>query len=97
MAKKLQHGATSKRIIEISREDGKLLDNLPDDLQQLHENQRKLDANNRHLLHLLNTKQNSEIIQKLPQFKGSSYEDFMIWFEDFKLPFIKQALQKKIN
>jgi hypothetical protein len=31
MAKKLLHGAASKRIIEISREDGKLLENLPDD------------------------------------------------------------------
>jgi hypothetical protein len=85
MAKKLQHGAVCKRIIEISREYGKLLDNLPDDLQQLRDNQRKLDANNRHLLHLINTKQYSEIIRKLPQFKGSSDEYFMIWFEDFKL------------
>ena len=81
--KKLQHGAASKRIIELSREDEEMFVNLPDDLQQLHDNQRKLDANKRHLLHLLNTKQNSEIIRKLLQ--RSSFLKFLFFIIFFLL------------
>jgi hypothetical protein len=60
--------------------------NVPAELGFLYESQRKLNENNKQLWNVINKRPDpAHGLRRLPQFKGSQDEDFMIWFEDFKL------------
>ena len=88
MSKRQQHGAArknQKRCVEIREDDDETSINVPAELVNLYESQRKLNENNK-LWNVINKRPDSaHRLRKLPKFKGSQDEDFMIWLEYFKL------------
>ena len=82
MKRTLQHGAASCRPKRVQRNNNS--DN--EDLNSLREQIRLIESTNAKLLDLLQSKQDSnQLYRRLPQFKGQPDEDFMVWFDDFKL------------
>ena len=87
MAKTLQHGAASKSPKRRSTDrDEEREQEVQADLDYLSDCQKKLNKSNKEWWSILTKKHESHHgLRRLPQFAGTKDEDFLIWFEDFKL------------
>jgi hypothetical protein len=85
MTKRLQHGAASKSPKRRPNDEEEELD-VPAELDFLNDCQQQLNKSNKELWTIL-TKKHESIhgLRRLPQFAGTKDEDFLTWFEDFKL------------
>jgi hypothetical protein len=85
MTKRLQHGAASKSPKRRRNEEEEELD-VPAELDFLNDCQQQLNKSNKELWTIL-TKKHESIhgLRRPPQFASTKDEDFLTWFEDFKL------------